>query len=84
MTKVLVLGATGFIGSAVAKALARAGHEVIGQTRDVSKNGKTLQQQESECGVRLSFMDGVLTVLSISLQSPHFRATPLPMTSGSM
>lgn len=48
MTKVLVLGATGYIGFAVASALARAGHEVIGQTRDVSKNGKQLQQNESE------------------------------------
>lgn len=48
MTKVLVLGATGYIGSAVASALTRAGHEVIGQTRDVSKNGKRLQQDESE------------------------------------
>ncbi|CAO1622148.1 unnamed protein product [Parajaminaea phylloscopi] len=46
MVKVLVLGASGYIGGAVSKALALGGHEVYGQTRDVAKNGKTLQQNE--------------------------------------
>lgn len=46
--KVLVLGATGFIGNSVANALVRAGHSVIAQTRDVLKWGKQLALNEME------------------------------------
>ncbi|RUP51972.1 hypothetical protein BC936DRAFT_143984 [Jimgerdemannia flammicorona] len=37
MVKVFVLGVTGFIGNPVAKAFARAGHEVYGLTRNTAK-----------------------------------------------
>jgi len=43
--KVLVLGATGFIGMPAAQALVRAGHHVIGLTRS-EKKGKQLAAEE--------------------------------------
>ncbi|CUM56144.1 unnamed protein product [Debaryomyces tyrocola] len=46
--KVLVLGATGFVGSSVADALVRAGHQVLGQTRSASKWANTLKIREIE------------------------------------
>ncbi|CAO1637646.1 unnamed protein product [Jaminaea pallidilutea] len=46
MVKVLVLGASGYIGGAVARALTLGGHEVVGTTRDVATNGRKLQQHE--------------------------------------
>lgn len=46
--KVLVLGATGFIGSSVADALVRAGHQVIGQTRNSLQCAKKLESREIE------------------------------------
>lgn len=45
--KVLVLGATGFIGLPVARALVRAGHEVIGSSRH-EESRTALEQDESE------------------------------------
>ena len=45
--KVLVLGASGFIGNGVAKALVRGGHQVLGQTRSAS-HGKSFDREESE------------------------------------
>lgn len=70
MTKVLVLGSTGFIGFAVASALARAGHEVTGQTRNAAANGERLQQHESEfLGVRRSFSALFDVTFGLSLQS---------------
>lgn len=46
--KVIVLGATGFIGSGVADALVKADHQVLGQTRNRSRWGKTLESHEIE------------------------------------
>ncbi|CAN6675082.1 hypothetical protein TRVA0_084S00342 [Trichomonascus vanleenenianus] len=46
--KVLVLGATGFIGSGVANALVLAGHQVLGQTRNAAKWAKQLESNEIE------------------------------------
>lgn len=46
--KVLVLGASGYIGSSVAGSLVRAGHQVIGQTRDAGKWGKLFERNELE------------------------------------
>jgi len=43
--KVFVTGATGYVGGAVAAALARAGHEVFGLARDEAK-GRALAAQE--------------------------------------
>jgi nucleoside-diphosphate-sugar epimerase len=45
--KVFVTGATGFIGEAVAAALARAGHAVVGLTRSAEK-GRALEALEVE------------------------------------
>jgi len=44
--KVIVLGASGFIGFPAAQALVRAGHVVYGVTRSVSK-AKQLATEES-------------------------------------
>lgn len=46
--KVLVLGASGYIGNSVANALVRAGHSVLAQTRDASKWGKEFEKDEME------------------------------------
>lgn len=46
--KVLVLGASGYIGSSVAESLVRAGHQVIGQTRDSRNWGKSFARNEIE------------------------------------
>lgn len=46
--KVLVLGATGFVGSGVADALVRAGHQVLGQTRSLKSHGADLARREIE------------------------------------
>uniref|UniRef100_A0A060TDF1 ARAD1D50798p n=1 Tax=Blastobotrys adeninivorans TaxID=409370 RepID=A0A060TDF1_BLAAD len=46
--KVLVLGATGFVGSGVADALVRAGHQVLGQTRSLKLHGSDLAKREIE------------------------------------
>lgn len=46
--KVLVLGATGFVGSSVADALIRAGHQVLGQTRNSLQHAKKLESREIE------------------------------------
>lgn len=46
--KVLVLGASGFIGSSVADALVRGGHQVLGQTRSASTWGKVFESREIE------------------------------------
>lgn len=45
--KVLILGASGFIGKSVALALIRSGHEVIGTSRS-SDNAAMFEQEESE------------------------------------
>jgi nucleoside-diphosphate-sugar epimerase len=47
MVKVLVFGATGFIGFAVAQALARSGHETYGLYRKFEKT-KELAKNESK------------------------------------
>lgn len=44
--KVLVLGASGFIGSAVADALVRGGHQVLGQTRSAARWANKLESRE--------------------------------------
>lgn len=46
--KVIVLGASGFIGSGVADALVRGGHEVIGQTRSLATWKKDFESREIE------------------------------------
>lgn len=46
--KVLVLGATGFIGSSVSDALVRAGHQVLGQTRNSLQYAKKFESREIE------------------------------------
>lgn len=46
--KVLVLGATGFVGSSVADALVRSGHQVLGQTRNALNWAKKLESREIE------------------------------------
>jgi len=45
--RVLVLGATGFIGFPVAQALVRCGHEVIGTSRD-PKAKEMFEKEEGE------------------------------------
>ncbi|RUS14323.1 hypothetical protein BC937DRAFT_94000, partial [Endogone sp. FLAS-F59071] len=45
MTKVFVLGASGFIGNPVAKAFARAGHQVYGLTRSPKKAAELLKDE---------------------------------------
>ena len=52
MVKVLVLGATGFIGFAVAQALARSGHETFGLYRKPEKT-KELARNESKFNNRI-------------------------------
>ena len=46
--KVLILGATGFVGSSVADALVRAGHQVLGQTRSALNWAKKFESREIE------------------------------------
>jgi nucleoside-diphosphate-sugar epimerase len=47
MVKVLVIGATGFIGFSISQALARSGHETFGLYRKVEKT-KELARNESK------------------------------------
>jgi nucleoside-diphosphate-sugar epimerase len=48
--RILLTGATGFIGSAVARALLRRGHSVVGLVRDPAR-GQTLKQHGVELAV---------------------------------
>ncbi|PWN53134.1 NAD(P)-binding protein [Violaceomyces palustris] len=46
--KVLVLGASGFIGNGVAQALVRAGHQILGQTRSAERYEREFIRNEIE------------------------------------
>lgn len=48
--RVLVFGASGFIGFPVCQALVRNGHSVVGQTRNAS-NAELFSREESEFNV---------------------------------
>ncbi|OCB91467.1 NAD-binding protein [Sanghuangporus baumii] len=58
--KVLILGATGFIGFPAAQALVRAGHEVYGQTRNPDKAKLLVSEESTLCPPRLTFTTLVL------------------------
>lgn len=45
--KILIFGASGFMGLPTAQALVRAGHHVIGQSRDIN-NKAMFEKEESK------------------------------------
>ncbi|CAB4486907.1 NAD-P-binding protein [Rhizophagus irregularis] len=79
MVKVLVLGATGFIGFSVAQALARSGHETFGLYRKVEK---TKELAKNEIFPILGDADDVSTWISIAEQVEVIIDATSPFNDG--
>ncbi|GBC02328.1 hypothetical protein RclHR1_04570015 [Rhizophagus clarus] len=81
MVKVLVFGATGFIGFSVAQALARSGHETFGLYRKVEKS-KELARNESNEPVKYTkiILDAVFKIGKKRLENNEPKLTFISIT----
>src|SRR5258708_154817 len=73
--KVFVTGATGFVGSAVVKALRQRGHEVVGLVRDANK-GKALEQLGATLAIgdmlQPASYEGIVPTVDVVINAAQF------------